>query len=102
MITKTYDQCSDMEEIRAQVNAIDREIIALLGRRLDFVKAAVQFKPDEESIRRPDHWDRFHAQRRAWGKEAEYDPDVIEAVYRRLYDYTIEVQLALHRSRHKE
>jgi hypothetical protein len=34
--------------------------------------------------------------------EAEYDPDVIEAVYRRLYDYTIEVQLALHRSRHKE
>ncbi len=40
--------------------------------------AAVAFKPTEESIRHPDHWSLFFAQRRQWAKEAGYDPDVIK------------------------
>lgn len=98
MNTRSPEQCNGMDEIRAEVNAIDREIIRLLGTRLAFVKRAVAFKPDEESIVQPDHWDRFFTQRRTWGEEEGYEPDVIEAMYRRLYQYTIEVQLALHRS----
>lgn len=90
-------RCADMAEIRKEVSDIDREIIALLGRRLEYVHAAVRFKPDEESIRNPDHWERFFAERRAWAREAGYDPSVIEAMYRRLYEYTVEVQLDLHR-----
>lgn len=96
---KAPEACGGMEEIRAEVSRIDREVIALLGQRLDYVKAAVRFKPDEESIRKPDHWAKFFADRRAWGAAAGYDPDVIEALYRRLYEYTIEVQTDLHRAR---
>lgn len=99
---KTPAQCNGMEEIRAEVNAIDREIVRLLGRRLAYVREAVRFKPDEKSITNPDHWDRFLAQRRAWGEEEGYDPAVIEALYRRLYEYTHEVQLALHRRKPKD
>lgn len=95
---KTPEQCKGMEEIRAEVNAIDRDILRLLGRRLAYVRGAVRFKPDEKSITNPDHWERFFAQRRAWGEEEGYDPAVVEALYRRLYDYTIEVQLAMHRA----
>ena len=50
---RTPEQCEDMEAIRADVNALDREIVRLLGRRLAYVRSAVRFKPDEESIRRP-------------------------------------------------
>ena len=96
---RTPAQCEDMASIRADVNAIDREILRLLGRRLEYVRSAVRFKPDEESIRRPDHWERFFAQRRAWGEQEGYDPEVIEAIYKRLYEYTVQVQLELHRSR---
>ena len=94
---KTPDSCESMEEIRADVNAIDREIVRLLGRRLAYVRSAVRFKPDEKSITNPGHWDRFFAQRRAWAEEEGYDPGVVEAMYRRLYDYSIEVQLDMHR-----
>lgn len=94
---KTPGQCRNMEEIRADVNQVDREIIRLLGRRLAYVREAVRFKPDEKSITNPDHWERFFAQRRAWGEEEGYDPAVVEALYRRLYEYTVEVQLDLHR-----
>lgn len=88
--------CKGMEEIRKEVNEVDHEIIRLLGLRLQYVHAAVAYKPDEESIRRPDHWDRFFAARRGWAEEAGYPPAVIESMYRTLYDYTIETQLALH------
>ncbi len=90
------EDCASMEQIRAEVNKIDREIIGLLGKRLAYVRSAVAFKPDEESIRRPDHWDRFFAARKSWAAEEGYDPEVIEAMYRILYDFTIKVQLALH------
>lgn len=96
---KTPATCRDMAEIRADVSELDHEIIRLLGRRLDYVKAAVRYKPDEESITHPGHWDRFFADRRAWAEEAGYDPAVVEALYRRLYDYSIEVQLAMLRER---
>jgi isochorismate pyruvate lyase len=94
---KPPERCADMAEIRKEVSELDHEIIRLLGRRLEYVRSAVRFKPDEESIRNPDHWERFFADRRAWAREAGYDPAVIEAVYRRLYEYTVDVQLELHR-----
>ncbi len=93
---KNPGECASLAEIREQVNAIDHEIIALLGKRLSYVRAAVTFKPTEESIRRPDHWSSFFAQRREWAQEMGYDPDVIEKVYQVLYDFTIKVQLDLH------
>lgn len=96
---KTPETCNGMEEIRADVNEIDREIVRLLGRRLAYVRAAVRFKPDERSITNPDHWERFFAQRRAWGEQEGYDPAVIEALYRRLYEYTVRVQLQMHRAK---
>jgi len=96
---RTASQCTDMAQVRDDVNAIDREIVRLLGRRLEYVRCAVRFKPDEESIRRPDHWERFFAQRRAWAEQEGYDPEVIEAIYQRLYEYTVHVQLDLYRQR---
>ena len=94
--TISPEDCVGMDQIRAEVNKIDREIIGLLGKRLNYVRSAVAFKPDEDSIRSPDHWDSFFAARKRWAAEEGYDPAVIEAVYRTLYNFTIEIQLSLH------
>jgi len=93
------EECRNMVEIRAAVSELDHEIIRMLGRRLDYVREAVRYKPDEESIRNPDHWERFFADRRQWAAEAGYDPGVMEAMYRKLYEYTVQVQLELHRAK---
>jgi isochorismate pyruvate lyase len=93
------EQCRDMAQIRAAVSELDHEIIRMLGQRLDYVREAVRYKPDEDSIRNPDHWERFFADRRKWAAEAGYDPLVIEAMYRKLYEYTVQVQLELHRAK---
>ena len=88
-----------MAQIRAAVSELDHEIIRLLGQRLDYVREAVRYKPDEESIRNPDHWERFFTDRRRWASEAGYDPSVIEAMYRKLYEHTVRIQVELHRAK---
>jgi isochorismate pyruvate lyase len=98
-LIKTPESCANMVEIREAVSKIDRQIVALLGTRLRYVHAAVRFKPDEESIRRPDHWDQFFAVRKAWAEQEGYPAAVIEALYKTLYDYTVETQLALHKKK---
>nr|WP_295660316.1 chorismate mutase [Polymorphobacter sp.] len=43
--------CTSMIEVRAGVDAIDRELVALLRRRFDFMIAAARIKPDRAAVR---------------------------------------------------
>ncbi len=43
--------CTSMAEVRAGVDALDREIVALLGRRMRYMEAAARIKPGREAVR---------------------------------------------------
>ena len=45
------DQCTTMAEVRAGVDATDRELMALLDRRFGYMRAAARIKPTRESVR---------------------------------------------------
>ncbi|MFZ9396030.1 MAG: chorismate mutase [Erythrobacter sp.] len=45
------DSCATMEEVRAGVDATDRELMALLERRFGYMRAAARIKPTRESVR---------------------------------------------------
>ena len=45
------DDCASMDEVRAGVDATDRELIALLERRFGYMRAAARIKPTRESVR---------------------------------------------------
>ena len=45
------DDCASMDEVRAGVDATDRELIALLERRFGYMRAAARIKPSRESVR---------------------------------------------------
>ncbi len=40
-----------MAEVRAGVDAIDRDLVALLGRRFGYMRAAARIKPDRGAVR---------------------------------------------------
>ena len=61
---KAPEACRDLEDIRVGIDTLDRQIIEALGRRLDYVKAASQFKPSEESIAAPERVGAMVPQRR--------------------------------------
>lgn len=62
----TPEHCANMEEIRAEIDLLDKNIIAMLGKRFDYVKAAATFKTSETSVRAPARFDSMLQQRRGW------------------------------------
>jgi isochorismate pyruvate lyase len=48
---KLPDDCSTMPEVRAGVDATDRQIMALLERRFGYMRAAARIKPGRGAVR---------------------------------------------------
>ncbi len=48
---KTPDDCTTMAEVRAGVDALDRDLIALLAVRFGYMRAAARIKPDRTAVR---------------------------------------------------
>ena len=53
-IMKTPEQCESMVDIRAEIDRLDRQVLALLGQRFAYVKAASKFKTSETTVRAPE------------------------------------------------
>ena len=48
---KAPDDCRTMTEVRAGVDALDRELVALLARRFAHMRAAARIKPERAMVR---------------------------------------------------
>jgi isochorismate pyruvate lyase len=45
------DACETMSQVRAGVDALDRELVALLARRFAYMDAAARIKPARDQVR---------------------------------------------------
>lgn len=90
---KKPKDCLDMQEIRKEIDTIDKNIIDLLGLRFNYVKAATKFKTNEQAVKAPERFAAMLVQRRIWAEENGLNPDVIEKVYRDLVGYFIDQEL---------
>jgi isochorismate pyruvate lyase len=82
-------ECSTLQEVRAEIDRLDRTIIALIGERAGYVHAAARFKTTEAAVAAPDRQKAMWIARREWAAQADLDPDVIEKLYRDLVAYFI-------------
>ncbi len=96
---KSPAACRNLADIRAEVNAIDRAIVKLLGRRTKYAKAALRFKTDVKSIADPAHRKRLFAQRKRWAARHGVDEKLIGRIYQAIVDESKRVHLAGFRAR---
>jgi isochorismate pyruvate lyase len=92
---KEPKDCKDIADIRDAVNALDHEIIKLLGNRTRYVHEAVRFKKSEDDIRRPGHIPALLDKRREWARQYGVDESFVERIYRLLTDHSFDVQAQL-------
>lgn len=85
--------CTGMKDIRVEIDAMDRDIIAILGKRFQYVKAAAKFKTSETSVKAPERFAAMLEQRREWAKEEGLSPDAIEKMYRDLVNHFINEEM---------
>jgi isochorismate pyruvate lyase len=90
---KTPEQCESIADIRAEIDRRDRQIVTLLGERLQYVRAASKFKTSEASVRAVERVRSLLEHRRAWAEEEGLDPEVVEKMYRDLLNFFIEEEL---------
>ena len=89
---KRPEDCTNIDDIRNEIDAIDKQVIELLGKRLQYVKEIVRFKKDEEDILARKRYREVLQTRREWAVQQGLDPDVIENMYISLIQYFIEIQ----------
>ena len=87
------DSCSDMEDIRREIDHIDQAIITVLGKRRHYVMAASSFKTSETDVRAPERFNAMLTQRRVWAEAEGLNPDVIEKMYTILVNHFIEEEM---------
>ncbi|MDR3703699.1 MAG: isochorismate lyase [Candidatus Sulfopaludibacter sp.] len=86
---KSPADCASLEEVRAQIDRLDEQIVRLIGQRAGYVKAAARFKDSEHAVAAPDRFAAMLQARRQWAEREGLSPDVIEAIYRELVRYFI-------------
>jgi len=74
--------CASLDEVRANIDRLDRALVPLLLERGGYVRAAAAFKTDAAHVAAPDRVERVVAHVRAFATEAGGNPDFIEILYR--------------------
>jgi isochorismate pyruvate lyase len=95
---KLPEECANMPDIRAEIDQLDRQIIAVLGKRFAYIKAAAKFKTSQTSVKAPERVKAMLQQRRLWAEAEGLNPDVIEQMYQNLVNYFLEEELQRWRS----
>ena len=87
------ENCSSMDDIRAEIDNMDRDIISILGKRFEYVKAASKFKKSKTSVQASERFKAMLEQRRAWAAEEGLNPDAIEKMYHDLVNHFIDEEM---------
>jgi isochorismate pyruvate lyase len=87
------EQCQTMTEVRAGVDQIDRELVALLARRFGFMNAAARIKPDREAVRDEDRKQQVIDNVRREARTAGIPETVVAAVWETLIEGSIAYEL---------
>ncbi|SEN11551.1 isochorismate pyruvate lyase [Gemmobacter aquatilis] len=83
--------CRNMAELRVEIDALDGEIVALLARRVRYIDRAAELKPAEGlPARIDDRVEAVVANVRAKAVAASLDADLVEALWRRIVDWSID------------
>lgn len=87
---------NSIEEVRNNIDRIDRQIVTLLAERGGYVKQAARFKKTSEDVKAPQRVEQVITRVIALSAELGANPVVTEQVYRTMIAFFIDAELAEH------
>ncbi|NDP20965.1 MAG: isochorismate-pyruvate lyase [Paludibacter sp.] len=94
-LLKIASKCTSKEEIRAQIDIIDKEIIALFAKRFQYVSEIVKYKSDVKSVVAQGRKNQVIKDRGEWAEAHGLDKETFEQIYRFLVDHNIGKELEI-------
>lgn len=86
-------KCNSLEEVRANIDRIDTEIIKLIAERGTFVVQASNFKKNEDGVKAPSRVEAVITKVRGKAEEYGANADMIEALYREMISCFINMEM---------
>jgi isochorismate pyruvate lyase len=87
------EDCTSLEQVRAEIDRLDAQIVPLLAQRGAYVLAAARFKDSAADVRAPQRVEQVIARVRALAQQHGALPEVVEGVYRTMIAAFIEAEL---------
>lgn len=82
-----------MEQIRAKIDNIDRQLIEILAARMAQVEKLAEYKRDNNvTVFQPDRWKEVHETRAKLGKKMGLYPELVEEIYKIIHMESIRKQ----------
>ncbi len=94
IVTLDAADCTTMAEVRAGVDQVDRELVALLARRFGYMDAAARIKPDRGAVRDEPRKRQVIANARAAAVRAGVPDAVVADLWETLVEASIAHELA--------
>ncbi|MCF8969009.1 isochorismate lyase [Pseudomonas carnis] len=91
---KTPEHCTGLADIRHAIDSLDQQIIDALGLRMQYVKAASEFKPAQARIAAPGRVAAMLPLRRQWAQDVGLDGEFIESLFNQIIHWYIAEQTA--------
>jgi len=92
MAPRKAKDCSNMEEVRAEIDRIDRELVDLIGERFAYVDRAWQLKQSPAEARVPWRIQQVIDRVRARAAEKGLPPELAEALWRQMIGWFIQYE----------
>jgi isochorismate pyruvate lyase len=92
MTPRKAKDCTNMEEVRAEIDRIDAALVDLIGERFTFVDRAWQFKQSPAEARVPWRIQQVIDRVRARAAENGIPPELAEALWRQMIGWFIQYE----------
>jgi isochorismate pyruvate lyase len=92
-------KCESLQEVRTNIDLIDRQIVGLIAERGQYVEQAARFKATPDAVFDDARFSEIIVRVRALATEAGTSADVVEAVYRTMVTGFTEWEKGLVRER---
>tara|TARA_B100000029_G_scaffold495098_1_gene559680 strand:- start:9 stop:338 length:330 start_codon:yes stop_codon:yes gene_type:complete len=83
-------ECNNLEQVRAQIDRLDTQIVELIAERTTYVIQAAKFKKTKENVRVPKRIEEIIDRVRTLAHQFNLNPDVIDSIYRHIIETSIE------------
>lgn len=88
--------CESLDDVRTQIDRLDRAIVELLAERGQYVRQAARFKKTSADVQAPKRVEQVIAKVRALAGEFGGDAEVVERVYRAMIAAFTGAEMAEH------
>ncbi len=98
-LVEVPSESDELLRVRAEIDALDERVVALLADRQRLVRQAGMLKRDRDEVRAPARRAAMMAKREAWAREAGVEPAVVAATFTAMVDAFVALELREHAER---